>query len=63
MEDAGYRGGKLRISHVENSLLAVRLAALVQTKYPKADVKIDGVTGVCGYYCERLGLVLACECQ
>ena len=62
MQEAGYQGGKVRICHAENSLLAVRLAALVQTRHPGADVQICTASGICGYYGERGGVIVACEC-
>lgn len=59
--EAGYKGGKLRISHVENEPLAEKLAAAVREHFPGADIEIYPAGGLCSYYAERAGILVGCE--
>ncbi|MBQ0001182.1 MAG: DegV family protein [Clostridiales bacterium] len=61
LEEAGYKGGKLRISQTENEKLAEKIRAAVVETYPSADVQINPVRGLCAYYTERGGVVLGME--
>lgn len=62
MEKAGYHGGKVRISHIENSALAESLQQEIYKKYPQADIQFRHCRGLCSYYAERGGILLGCEC-
>lgn len=59
---AGYCGGKLRISHIENETLAEKFAAMVRERFPSADILIYPAGGLCSYYAERGGLLIGIEC-
>lgn len=61
MENIGYCGGKVRISHVENAALAQSMASAVWEQYPRADIVIYPAHGLCSYYAERGGLLVGCE--
>ena len=61
MEKAGYHGGKAVITHVENEELAELLKESVLKKYPFADIDIFPARGLCSYYMERHGIVIACD--
>lgn len=63
MNDAGYRGGKVRISHIENPSLAESLQQAIYEKYPQADVQFHHCRGLCSYYAERGGILVGCECR
>ena len=62
LDKAGYHGGKIRISHIENVALAESLQAEIYKKYPQADVQFRHCRGLCSYYAERGGILLGCEC-
>lgn len=61
LENAGYIGGKLRITHVENPALAEKFAALVKEAWQNADVSIAPSSGLCSYYAERGGMLVGIE--
>ena len=63
LEEAGYKGGKFRICHVENEELAAKVVALVKEKYPEADAVLYKARGLCSYYAERGGIILGCETE
>ncbi len=63
MLEAGYKGGKVRISHVENDALATKMMNAIKAKFPDADVSFHPVRGLCAYYCERHGMVIGCETE
>ncbi len=59
--NAGYRGGKVRIHHAENPEAAGALAASLHERFPEADIEIRPCTGLCSYYAERGGVIVAFE--
>lgn len=61
LEHAGYIGGKLRLTHVENPKLAERFADMVRAKWPNADLTISCNGGLCSYYAERGALLAGIE--
>lgn len=61
MNLAGCTGRRFRISHTENEKLAEDLQNAIKERYPDADIEIHAVRGLCAYYCERGGIVVACE--
>ena len=61
MIEAGYKGGKAIITHTENEEAAIKLKAMVLEKYPQAQIDIYPTRGLCSYYMERKGVVIACE--
>lgn len=62
LTEAGYHGGKIRISHVECKELAQQLKAAVLEKYPGADILVYEARGLCSYYAEAGGMLVGCEC-
>lgn len=62
IENAGYKGGKVRISHIENPELAEKLRQTILTKYPRAGIEIYPAHGLCSYYAEKGGIMVGCEC-
>ena len=59
--NAGYRGGKVRIHHAENPEAAGTLAASLRGHFPEADIEIRPCRGLCSYYAERGGVIVAFE--
>ena len=63
MREAGYAGGKVRISHCLNPEAAGRLRGLIRSRYREADVQIRPTGGLCGFYAEKGGLIIGYETQ
>ncbi len=61
MEQQGYRGGKVRISYVNNAAAVEMLSALLTQRYPGADVESYPARGLCSFYAEQGGLLLGFE--
>ncbi len=59
---AGFKGGKLRICHVENEELAKLLGEAIKKLFPATELKIYPAMGLCSYYAERGGIIIGCEC-
>ena len=62
LEDAGYHGGKVRISHADNLKLAHNVRDKILEPYPNADIIVYPMGGLCTYYAEKGGLLVGCEC-
>lgn len=62
LENAGYHGGKLRISHADNLKLAHNVRDKILELYPHADIIVYPMGGLCTYYAEIGGLLVGCEC-
>lgn len=61
LKKLGYKGGKIRISHVENEILANQIKAAIKELYHGADVLVYRARGLCSYYAERGAILLGCE--
>jgi len=61
LEECGFNGGKIRISHTDNKILAQKYALNIKNRYPDADIKIYESRGLIGYYAERGGIIVGCE--
>ncbi|MGN0999455.1 MAG: DegV family protein [Faecousia sp.] len=61
MTEAGYEGGKVRITHVENPELAEKYAAAFRERWPDADIAISANSGLCSYYAERGAVLIGIE--
>ena len=61
MLEAGYCGGKVRISHTNNSSAAVTFSTLLKEKHPNCDLSIRENRGLCSYYAEEGGLLIGFE--
>jgi len=59
--EAGYNGGRMRISHVVNPELAQTFCEMVKARWPGVDVVIAQCRGLCSYYAEQGGLLVAVE--
>ena len=61
MQELGYRGGKVRLSHSYNEATAKALAELILAQYPQADITITCKRGLCCYSAEEGGLLAGFE--
>lgn len=61
MQEAGYQGGKVRITHVQNEGVAQDLAARLRGHYPDADISVAVSGGLCSYYAEKGSLLIGLE--
>lgn len=62
IKEAGFRGGKFRVCHIENEALALQLCERIRALYPDADIESYPARGLCSYYGERGGIIIGCEC-
>lgn len=58
----GYKGGKVRICHVENAELASAIIEGIKREFGKIDIKSILAGGLCSFYAERGGIIIGCEC-
>ena len=61
MQEAGYQGGKVRLTHSYNPAAAEAFAAMLQEVYPDCDVSICCNRGLCCYYAEEGSLLVGFE--
>ncbi len=61
LEKHHFSGNKLRIAHCLYEKGAETLAELVRAEYPDCDILIESCTGLCSFYAEKGGLMLAFE--
>lgn len=61
--NAGYRGGKLRIAHCDNSGGAEALTLLIREIYPHAIITVEDCRGLCSYYAEQGGMLVGFETE
>ena len=61
MEDLGYDGGAVRISHVGNEEAALSLRDLLAAEYPAAPIEVYPARGLCSFYAEKGGLLIGFE--
>lgn len=58
-----YKGGKIRLSHVENEPLCNKIKEHLLKEFPHLDILIYPATGLVSYYAERKGILLGFECE
>ena len=61
MISEGYNGGKVRIDHCYNEDGANKVKELISAKFPSADIIIDTTHGLCSFYAENGGMLIAFE--
>lgn len=57
----GFTGGRIRINHCLNESGAQALRSRILADFPEADVRIGQTGGVCSFYAEKGGILLAYE--
>ena len=63
MQKAGYHGGKVRITHVNNPALAGTFLEQLKAAWPGADASIAPSSGLCSYYAEEGAIMVGFECN
>ena len=63
MYERGYRGGKVRISHAQNSEAAIAIERALRERFPLADIKTRLCGGLCSHYAERGGVIVGFETE
>lgn len=63
MQELGYRGGKVRISHCENEFAAKELEKRIRAEFPDADIELYPARGLCSFYAERGGIIVGLEIE
>ena len=61
MEDLGYVGGAVRISHVGNEEAAQSLRDAIVELHPEAEIEVYSARGLCSFYAEKGGLLIGFE--
>jgi fatty acid-binding protein DegV len=61
MEDLGYVGGAVRISHVGNEEAAQSLRDRLLETYADAHIEVYSARGLCSFYAEKGGLLIGFE--
>ena len=61
IENAGYKGGKMRIAHCMNEGAAIKVATEIRKKYEESDIKIYHTRGLCSFYAEKGGVLVGFE--
>lgn len=59
MQERGYTGGKIAISHCDNHGMAQTLKESILEHWETAEVKVLPTRGLCSYYAERGGLIVS----
>lgn len=59
MTENTYHGGPVTISHSQNPVLAQSLADAIQQNWSNANIQILELRGLCSFYAERGGLIMA----
>lgn len=57
----GYKGGRVRIHHANNLPAAELIRTNLLEKFPKAEVEIGMLRGLCSFYAEQGGLLVGFE--
>ena len=60
--EANYKGGKLKIAHVNNLDFALKIKELIKEKFTEAKIFISECRGLCSYYAEEGGVLIGVEC-
>ncbi|WP_124058106.1 DegV family protein [Vaginisenegalia massiliensis] len=58
VEENGYQGGTIEISHALNEESAKKFSELLLEKYPNCQPHILSMSGLCSYYAEKQGLII-----
>ena len=61
LSNVGYKGGKVRISHIMNLPLAEKISTAIKNRFQNAIIDIYPARGICSYYGERGGIIIGCE--
>lgn len=59
----GYNGGKVIISHCFNPEKVDYVSEMIKESFPKAEIEVATTNGLCSYYAEEKGLIIAFEIE
>ena len=57
----GYRGGRVSIGYCENESGAQDLKSMILSEYPRAEIEIHELKGLCSFYAEKGGILVGYE--
>lgn len=60
--ESNYKGGKLKIAHVNNLEFALKIKQAIKEKFKEAKIFISECRGLCSFYAEEGGVLIGCEC-
>ena len=61
MKKAGYKGGKVRICHVNNKALSDAIEDELKKEFGEIDINSIPAGGLCSFYAEQSGIIIGCE--
>lgn len=61
LRQAGFDGGKVRISHVQDHGLAMQYAEAIRNAFPGSDILLRSSTALCSFYAEKSGILIGVE--
>ena len=61
MKEFGWVGGKVRIGHVCNEPIALKLVDAIRAEHPAVDIEYYPSTALCSFYAEKGGFLLGFE--
>ena len=61
MKKAGYKGGKVRICHVNNKALSDAIEDGLKKEFGAIDINSIPAGGLCSFYAEQSGIIIGCE--
>lgn len=61
LEAAGFKSGKISISHSENESAAIKMKELILEKFANSNVEIHKCHGLCSFYAEKGGILVGFE--
>lgn len=63
LRQAGFDGGKVRISHVQDHGLAMQYAEAIRNAFPGSDILLRSSTALCSFYAEKSGILIGVETE
>ena len=63
MNEQNFSGGRVILCHSNNEERSQYLISLIQSKYPNCDIELLPTGGLCSYYAEDNGVLIAFECN
>ncbi|HEL0798426.1 TPA: DegV family protein [Streptococcus equi subsp. zooepidemicus] len=61
IQKAGYKGGRVFISHAKNPKICEQIAEKIRAIYPEAEIQTGPASGLCSFYAEAEGLLMGYE--
>lgn len=62
MKKFGYCGGKVSLGHCANESATLKLKEMIMEEFPKAQIEMHSLRGLCSFYAEKGGILVGCEC-